>query len=120
MNGTGHDASIGGKVHPASREILPEDPMEMTGYQVSGDPRLMLRLLVEEYARIGWDTEAIMRLARDPNYRGFYGLLQLYGEDSLRNHIAEILSRTGVIRVKTFEKEREPECLVQLNTDYHK
>lgn len=105
------------KVHPASREILPDDPMQMTGFQVPGDPRLMLRLLVEEYARIGWDTEAIMRLARDPNYQGFHGLLQLYGEKALRDQVAEILSRSGVIRVVTQEKEPAPAGLVQLDTN---
>lgn len=107
------------KVHPASREVLPDDPLEMTGFQVSGDPRLMLRLLVEEYARIGWDTEAIMRLARDPNYRGFHGLLQRYGEEALRDQIAEILLRTGVIRTTTCEKEPEPAGLVRLKADFN-
>ena len=58
------------KVHPASREILPDDPLEMTGCEVPGDPDLMLRMLIEEYARIGWGVEAIMQLARDPQLPG--------------------------------------------------
>ena len=48
------------KVHPASREMLPDDPLEMHGFEVPGDPELMLRLLVEEYARMGWGMEAIL------------------------------------------------------------
>ena len=56
------------KIHPATREILPDDPMEMHGFEVGGDPGLMLRLLVEEYARIGWGIDDIMQLARDRNY----------------------------------------------------
>ena len=111
------ETNIGVKVHPASREILPDDPMNLHGFQVPGDPQLMLRLLVEEYARIGWDTDAIMRLARDPNYQGFYGLRQLYGDEPLRQKIVEILARTGVIRVTATEKEPVPDDLVQLNTD---
>ena len=64
------------KIHPATREILPEDPMEMHGFEVPGDPNLMLRLLVEEYARMGWGAATIVQLARDPNYQALYGLLR--------------------------------------------
>ena len=49
------------KVHPATREVLPDDPMEMHGFEVPGDPNLMLRLLVEEYARMGWGAEEILQ-----------------------------------------------------------
>ena len=103
------------KVHPASREILPDDPLEMHGFEVPGDPELMLQILVEEYARIGWGVEAILELARDPNSRAFYGLRQAYGEQELRRRMAEILSRCGVIRVKTTETEPPSECLVQID-----
>jgi len=102
------------KVHPASREMVPEDPMEMQGFEVPGDTELMLRLLVEEYARMGWDTESIMRLACDPNYMGFHGLLRMYGEANLRSRIENILARCGVIRAKTQETESVSEQLVQL------
>ena len=55
------------KVHPATREVLPEDPMDLHGIEVSGDPDLMMRMLVENYARMGWNTDSIMSMARDPN-----------------------------------------------------
>lgn len=103
------------KVHPASREMLPEDPMEIHGVEVAGDPELMLRILVEEYARIGWGLEEIIRLARDPNYSAFYGLLQKHGEDELRRRIGFILARCGVIRVKAKEAPETAECLVQID-----
>lgn len=118
MSDPNETRSIGAKVHPASREMLPNDPLDLHGIQVPGDPLLMLRLLVEEYARIGWDTEAIMRLARDPNYQGFHGLLRLYGEETLRAEIAETLARTGVIRVTTVEQEPAPEGLVELKMKF--
>ena len=102
------------KVHPASREILPDDPLEMYGIEIPGDPALMLRMLVEEYARIGWGVDAILLLARDPNYQAFYGLRQAYGEEYLRRRIREILARCGVIRVKATETEPHSECLVQI------
>ena len=106
---------VGPKTHPATREILPDDPMEMHGFEVPGDPQLMLRLLVEEYARLGWDSEAIMGLARDPNYQAFHGLLVLLGEEEFRRRVGEIISRCGVIRVKTKERAPAGQDLVQLD-----
>jgi hypothetical protein len=103
------------KIHPATREMLPEDPLEMQAFEVPGDPLLMLRMLVEEYARIGWGVEAILDLARDPNYQAFYGLRQAYGEVELRRRIGEILARCGVIRMKTTETEPPSERLVQID-----
>lgn len=100
--------SIGPKVHPAAREILPDDPLDLHGIEIPGDSDLMLRLLVEEYARMGWGLEAIMGLARDPFYQGFYGLWRLYGEEELRRRIGAVLSRVGVTRVKTVEKQPAP------------
>ncbi len=97
------------KAHPASREILPDDPMQLTGIQVPGDPGLMLRLLVEEYARMGWGLEPLMQLARDPNYQAFHGLLELFGEDELLRRIKDTLSRCGVMRVTVDEAEPPPE-----------
>lgn len=92
------------KIHPASRELLPDDPMEMTGFQVPGDPDLMLRILVEEYARAGWGTDSLMELARDPNYRAFHGFLRMMGENTLLTRIREIMARCGTIRVSVREE----------------
>jgi hypothetical protein len=91
------------KTHPARRELLPDDPLELTGFEVPGDPDLMLRLLVEEYARIGWDAEAIMRLARDPTYQAFHGLWRHLGEERLCQRVAQVLVRCGVLRVRHTE-----------------
>jgi hypothetical protein len=112
-NSAGGDAVP--KVHPASREILPDDPLEMHGFEVPGDPTLMLRLLVEEYARIGWGLEDLMRLARDPNYTVFHGRWRSLGEVELRRRVAEALSRCGVIRVTASETEPLSERLVQID-----
>ncbi len=102
------------KVHPASREILPDDPMNLHAVEVPGDTELMLRLLVEEYARMGWNLESLVELARDPFYQAFHGLSQLYGEEDLRRRIAEILGRIGVTRVTTVEAQARSEQLVQV------
>lgn len=102
------------KVHPVSREILPDDPMEMQAFEVSGDPHLMLTLLVEEYARIGWGADAILELARDPEYQALYGLLKFFGDEELEARIRRVLARCGVIRVQTQETIPISERLVQL------
>ena len=104
------------KVHPASREALPDDPLEMQAFEVSGDPELMLRILVEEYTRIGWGVDAIMRLAHDPNFTAFYAFRQLLGADVLRQSISRIVARCGVMRVKTTETEPPSERLVQIDS----
>jgi hypothetical protein len=105
------------KIHPATREILLDDPLELQACEVPGDPQLMLRLLVEEFARIGWDTAAIMQLACDPNYQAFHGLLRLYGPNEMRQQVSQIISRCGVMRVTRQEKPLDPppDQLVQVD-----
>jgi hypothetical protein len=102
------------KVHPATREILPDDPMEMHALEVPGDPDLMLRLLVEEYARIGLGVHAIVQLAREPNYTAFYALRISLGEEAFRARVGDIIRRCGVIRVSATETEPPAENLVQI------
>ncbi len=104
------------KIHPATREILPEDPMELFAMEIPGDSNFMLQLLVEEYARMGWGLDELMRLARDPNYRSFHGLYQRFGEDSLRDRMSAILSRCGVIRTTGYEVPTAPQGLVQISS----
>jgi hypothetical protein len=102
------------KTHPATREMLPDDPLELTGFELPGDPELMLRLLVEEFARMGFDAAAILRLARDPNYQAFHGLRRCFGDAELAARINQILARCGVLRVTTKEAPAAPRELVQI------
>jgi hypothetical protein len=106
--------SVMPKVHPASREALPDDPLEMQAFEIPGDRDLMLRLLVEEYARVGWGVEAMMQMAGDPNYTAFHGLRQSLGEEELRRRVSDIVSRCGVIRISTTESDPITEHLVQI------
>ncbi|HEY3392063.1 MAG TPA: hypothetical protein VGK58_05110 [Lacipirellulaceae bacterium] len=103
------------KIHPASREILPDDPLEMQAFEIPGDPELMLRILVEEYARIGWGAAAIMQLSLDSNYTAFYGLRRALGEQELHRRVSHIISRCGVMRIKAKETEPPSERLVQIS-----
>lgn len=101
------------KVHPATRAVEPEDPLNLHGVEVDGDPEIMLRMLVEEYARLGWGTEAIVQLAGDPFYVAFHGLVQYFGHEGLRSRVEAVLRRVGVTRVRMVEAPT-PESLVQL------
>ena len=105
------------KVHPATREMFPDDPLEMQGSVVPGNVNLMLRLLVEEYARLGWNLEGIMQLACNPNYTSFHCLLQAMGAERLRREVAAILARCGVLRVREQVAPPPPE-VVALSLHY--
>ena len=103
------------KIHPASREILPEDPFEMLAHEMPGDQELMVRMLVEEYARLGWGVEDLVRLSRDPNYFAFNALYQHFGEEALRQRFKQIIARCGVMRVNISENMRLTGQLVQID-----
>ena len=103
------------KVHPASREMLPDDPLETRAMEFPGDPELMLRLLVEEYAHMGVGAERIMQLARDPHYQAFHRLFKALGERNFERAVEQIIARCGVVRVRSTERDSVSESLVQLN-----
>lgn len=103
------------KIHPASREVLPEDPLEMQAFEMSGDQELMIRMMVEEYARVGWGVEAILGLARDPNYFAFHALYLRFGESEFRQRLEQIISRCGVMRVNISETVALTDTLVQID-----
>ena len=85
------------KVHPATRAVEPEDPMNLHGIEVDGDPEIMLRLLVEDFARMGWGLEPMMGLARNPFYAALHGLYLRFGEEPLHERITAVLRRVGVL-----------------------
>ena len=103
------------KVHPLDREMLPEDPLHIQAFEVPGDTELMFRIVIEEFARMGWDAAAILGLARDPFYAALHGLWRLHGEAEFARRVTAIQSRVGVVRVRTFEKP-PPSDLMQIET----
>ena len=103
------------KVHPATRPVEPDDPMNLFAVEVPGDPELMLRLLVEEYARMGWGLDALICLFRDPFYVAAHGLWLHYGEEELTRRLGDLLKRVGVVRTKTTIVAPPSERLVQID-----
>jgi len=103
------------KPHPKDRAVEPEDPMNLHAIEVPGDVELMLRMLVEEFARMGWDLSRLMTMFRDPFYVAAHGLLLHFGDKELERRVAEILKRCGVVRVQEFHTTPISERLVQIN-----
>lgn len=103
------------KVHPATRAAEPDDPLNLYAVEVPGDPELMLRLLVEEYARMGFGLDALLGLFRDPFYVAAHGLWLHYGEDELKRRLTAIVGRVGIFRTKTIINAPAPEQLVQID-----
>ncbi|MBI3837190.1 MAG: hypothetical protein HY288_04555 [Planctomycetia bacterium] len=103
------------KVHPVTRPVEPDDPMNLYAVEVPGEPELMLRLLVEEYARMGWDLDALVGLFRDPFYVAAHGLWLHYGEEELKRRLTALLGRVGVVRTKTTTRVPPSERLVQID-----
>jgi hypothetical protein len=86
------------KVHPATREVEAEDPMELQATPTPGDPAVMLKCLVQEYASLGFTAGEIARLFRDPDYPALNALADFFGDGVLRQRIDEILQDSGVLR----------------------
>ena len=71
------------------KRLEPEDPMALVGVGFDRRPdeealTEMARCFVEEYARMGWSGERILRVFRNPFYRGPNQILRLKGEDFVR------------------------------------
>jgi hypothetical protein len=98
------------KVHPATRAVEPDDPLTLHATPVAGDPRVMLRYVVEEFAWMGWDVEMILRLFRDPEYPALYGLRHHFGESVLRQEIERCMGDRGVLRFQCTIQEETPSC----------
>lgn len=103
FRGADDAAQVGPKTHPADREWMPDDPIDMHAVELPGDPEVMLALMVEEYLRLGFDTNAILSLAQDPNYRAFHELYVAFGAEGFSERMMGIVERTGVMRFAATE-----------------
>jgi hypothetical protein len=105
-----HPDNLVPKIHPATRAVEPDDPLTLHATPVLGDPEVMLRCLVQEYAWMGWNAEQILGLFHDPYYPALHGLLRLYGEAGVRHRVLDLLGQTGVFQFQaTVHDEPEPE-----------
>jgi hypothetical protein len=91
---------------------------------VPGDPDEMLNSLIQEFAWLGWEAEAIGRLFRDPFYPVLHALWLAHGDSGIQERVDHILHQTGVMHFQTTiqeepeAEEAEPE-LVELGLPKH-
>jgi hypothetical protein len=83
------------KVHPATREVEADDPLELHATPSPGDPAVMLACLVQEYAWLGCGAAEIVALFHNPEYPALNSLLDLYGERGLRERVEGLVRRPG-------------------------
>jgi hypothetical protein len=95
------------RTHPADRAPQPDDPMEISGVRVDGDPRFMLDCLITEYARLGFEADDLLRMFDDPQFQGPHALTRALGRDYVRSQIHAVLRRCGVLRVRVVEQPLE-------------
>ena len=97
------------KIHPLARAVEPDDPMILHATGVMGDPEEMVRSLIEEFAWMDWEAEAILKLFRDPFYPVLHALWRAYGEAGIQARIDRIVYAEEVSRFRTtIQEESEP------------
>lgn len=78
-------------------EIDPEDPMEMVGIELpaqsEAEVRDMALCFAEEFARDGWQAEAVFNLFRNPFYVAPYRVWKQKGDAFVRSVVEEALGR---------------------------
>ncbi len=79
----------------------PTDPNVLVGVVLPGDTdatRDMAYVFAEEFARMGYDREGLMRLFKSPHYVGAHSAYQSLGEEAIRSIIEECLKAWGTVR----------------------
>jgi hypothetical protein len=76
----------------ANKSFEPTDPMALVGVDLGGGPddgalEEMAWCFVDEYIRMGWSGERILRVFRNPFYRGPHQILSVKGEEFVRGLI---------------------------------
>ncbi len=88
--------------------------MSLWATPVPGDPDLLIRAVVQEYAWLGWDADQVAALFDDPFYPMLYGLRQSLGEAGVRERIDAVFARHGVYRVRALVVEASDEPASEL------
>lgn len=80
---------------------LPEEPMELTGVVLPGEPgqlEAMAECLVEEYVRLGWSEQRLMTLFVNPMFLATHRIYRMKGEAYVRALIRQTRVRWGADR----------------------
>jgi len=85
------------------KPLDPEDPMALVGVGLDEEPddqalEEMAWCFVEEYARMGYSSELILRLFRSPFFRGPHRIWRVKGEDFVRGLVQTIDDMRRAVR----------------------
>ena len=97
--GASRDQKLNNKV------FEPEDPMELVGVSFEQEPDEealdeMACSIVEEYMRMGWTGENILRLFRNPAFKLTHNVLQRRGEGYVRGLVDAVDELRGELARK--------------------
>lgn len=87
------------KVHPLTRPMEADDPLELIAQPAFGDPLLMLRCLLQEFLTLGWEPQALAGLLNDPGYPLLVALGRQVGQAEVRRCLDDLVARGAQLRV---------------------
>ncbi len=96
---------------PFKKQPEADDPMELRGVACDGDLDFMIDCIIEEYLRMGWAADHILRLFELPSYPVLHQFLRARGVDAVHDKIEETSRRCGVFRFRTTEAPPDPELV---------
>ncbi len=98
-------------IDPESKPLSPDDPMEIKAAVITGDERLMMECLIEEFAHLGWSAKKITRMFDEPFFLAAHGLEKRFGRQAVLDCIEHTLARCGVFHFEMEEpsaRNKEP------------
>jgi hypothetical protein len=75
-----------------------EDPLELNGVALvthEDTTDTMCECFIEEFMRMGYTAEQILKLFRNPHYMGMQMVLEKRGEEFVRQRLVEVFARWG-------------------------
>ena len=97
------------KVHPATRGVEADDPMELAAQVVPGDPNVMLDCLIREFTWVGYGPDALVPMFRDPEYPVLNQLRSYFGDAEIARRVRDSLAGWESLRVtEEFDDAPEP------------
>jgi hypothetical protein len=84
------------KVHPLSRMLEPEDPLELMATPAPGDPDVMVESIVQEFVWMGWSAEQLLEIFQNPMYPVLNQLREHLGDEVIRDKVQTIVERAGI------------------------
>lgn len=91
-------------------ESSPADPMELVGVMLPTETDTLISMVecvIEEFVKIGWDEDRLIRLFRNPFYQGTHLLYRLKGEEYARHLIRTIRKQWGFDRAREESDDAE-------------